>query len=182
VPIIVNIIWYLPATAIAFAIFYLLWWFVLHLCGVTSKKARWLSLPVFVFLLGLLLLIPSRPAEVFKSAFGFPPPHDVRELKAKMYLVGQSGVCYLRFEADEKTVQRILARGLTLADTNQPFSLTTGPNRQLAPEWWRPKDLGSNFQFYQVVFTNKDSYDWVRESLGYDPVSHLVLFKRDDID
>jgi len=181
-PVIVNIIWYLPATAIAFAVFYLLWWFGLRLCGVKSGKAKWVSIPAFAFLLVLFSLIPSRPAEVFKSAFGFPPPHDVRELKTKRYLVGQSGGCYLRFEADHKTVQRILERGLLLADTNQPLSLTTGPNRQLAPNWWRPEDLGSNSQFYQVVFTNKNSYDWVRESLGYDPISHLVLFKRDDID
>lgn len=175
-------IWYLPATALAFAVFHFLWRFGFRLCGVKRGKAKWLSIPAFAFLLVLLLLISSRPADVFKSAFGFPPPRDVRGLKTKRFLVGQSGGCYLRFKTDDKTFQRILDRGLSPAGTNQMNLLTTGANSQLAPNWWRPEDLGTNPQFYQVVFTNKNSYDWVRESLGYDPISHLVLFKRDDID
>lgn len=184
-PVIVNIIWYLPATAIAFTVFYLLWWFGLRLCGVKNRQAKWLCLPTFVFLAFLLvlpLLISSRPAGVFKAAFGFLPPPDVRELKTKWFLVGQSGGCYLRFKADDKTLQRILDRGLSQADTNRILLLVTGDNTQPAPKWWRPEDLGTNPQFYEVVFTNKNSYDWVRESLGYDPISHLVLFKRVEID
>ena len=96
--------------------------------------------------------------------------------------MGQSGGFYLRFKADEKTVHRILNRGLSLADTNQLFLLNRGANAQLAPKWWKPEDLGTSPQFYRAAFTNKNSYDWIHEYLGYDPATHLVLFKRDDID
>src|SRR5688572_26396764 len=109
-PFIINAVWYLPAAAITFAIFYLLWWLGLRICRIESKKAKWVSLPVFAFLVALIVLIPSRPSDVFTSAFGFAPPSDVSGLKTERYLVGQSGGCFIRFTADTNTVAKIIAR------------------------------------------------------------------------
>lgn len=179
--VLVNAIWYLPLAAVAFGLFYVAWRFGLHLCRVQSKKARLLSLPVFVLLVWAVIQYGSKPSAVYAEAFGFPVAADVLELKSKRFLVGQSGGCYLRFKADESTVRRILSRGLTVMDTNHVSSLKRDP-RGRVPRWWKLEELGTNAEFYYATFTNKNSYDWIYEYLAYDPSTRVILFRRNDVD
>ncbi|MFO1512545.1 MAG: hypothetical protein U1F83_06470 [Verrucomicrobiota bacterium] len=180
-PFIINVVWYLPATAIVFAVFYLLWWLGLRICRIETKRAKWGSLPVFMLLVALLVLIPSRPADVFTSAFGFAPPGDVSGLMAQRYLVGQSGGCFLRFTADANTVAKIVARGLSPTDTNQLYQLATSGDWS-PPKWWKLQELGWGVDFYSAIFTNTNSYDFVFEKLAYNPATKMVFFQRRDVD
>src|SRR5678809_584495 len=108
----VNLVWYLPAAAIAFVIFYFVWWLGLRALHVRHRWARLASVPAFLGLAVAFWFYSTRSTAVFAEAFGFPVTTDVRDLQSDRFLVGQSGRLYLRFHAAPTTVERVIARGL----------------------------------------------------------------------
>ena len=178
----INAIWYLPAGALSFGLFYLIWFLLLWAFRVRSKWARVASLPVFAGLVFALWTYGTRATPTYVEAFGFPASPDVSELKSERFLVGQSGGVYLRFRADFATVERIIGRGLLRMDTNHLLLLTKDLRGGHPPDWWGVQALGSGSQFYCATATNRGSFDSVFEYLAYDPSTRLVLFKRDDVD
>jgi hypothetical protein len=123
-------------------VFFFVWWLGLRIFRIKTERGKWISLTVFAFLVALLILVPSRPSEVFTSAFGFAPPNDVTGLKAQRYLVGQSGGCFLRFTADTNTIAKIIARGLSPTDTNRFYQLQLATVSGYHQPGGSPKILG----------------------------------------
>jgi hypothetical protein len=177
----INALYFLPISAIGFALFYLVWWIGLRAFRVRSRWARFASVPVFAAVVFGFWLSGTRPSAVYAEAFGFPVSQDVQDLKSDRFFMGQSGGAYLRFRADRGTVERIIARGLLPMNTNHLFLLQQDV-RGTQPQWWRVQDLGAGSQFYHSSATNKNTYDVIFEYLAYDPSAGLVLFKRNDVD
>jgi len=109
-----------------------------------------------------------RPAAVFQGYLGFDPPADVRGLQSRVWVLGDSGVAYLHFQASPQTVQRMVARGLTPGGSFEAG--TSNP-----PQWWNPPPAPPG-QCFEGHFTGRN-FGSERETLLYNPTTADAWFQ-----
>ena len=131
---------------------------------VRNKRAGFLVLlAIPLTSLGLFWHYASRPDVVFEGAFGFSPTADVTELRSSVS--GWDGrVVYLRFLADESTIRRIAARGMTEIRLERGRAYVSDP-----PDWWKP-----------IVTDTAVGYTWERSpENGFATESELLIYAPD---
>ncbi len=72
----------------------------------------------------------SRPGVVFENTFGLSPPVDVKNIQSEFAVLGDSGHCYLAFDASPQTIAR-----LSSLMTRNDNALWTA---NAIPSWWQP--------------------------------------------
>ncbi|MGH9754710.1 MAG: hypothetical protein ACREA2_18180 [Blastocatellia bacterium] len=102
------------------------------------------------------------PGLVFESSFGFPPTSDVKELKGRRFIFGDSGDAFLRFHASKQTIERIVT-GARLYQINENMFRRQAPSDLASPSYWRPFE-GKPALFYES--------QWFDDSFG---VSNAIL-------
>jgi len=124
---------------------------ILHLLRV-QRKRRWIggAFALYVVAVVACFFWNTRPAAIFEMHFGFPPPSDVRNLKSKHYILGDSGNTTLSFKAGRETVGRIVQHCF-------PDTLDQSPDLS----GWR------NFHREFSEYFGFESYDlWYNEETG----------------
>ncbi len=130
-----------------------------YLFKIKNKKV-WLlsSIPIFIVLFIIFVLYQHRSATIYERIFEFPPTSDVIILQSYDWYFADTGVTYLKFTANQSTVNQIVGRGLTLEkEANKRCNITDD-----LPEWWKPE---SNFNtvLYTGYFDERES----SEEKGY---------------
>ena len=115
----------------------------------------------------------SFPSHVFESSFGFAPTSDVVELKGEKSTFGDSGSAYLRFRANQQTVERIIGPRFVEIDENR-FRSQTASALKSAPSYWRPFD-GKPTHFYEA-YRFDNSFGFSNAVLSYDESNDMVHF------
>jgi hypothetical protein len=131
-----------------------------------------MSLPASVICFILLIYtasvhesyIESRPNAVFRSAFGFDPPPDVKILNASHTRFTKWHDADLEFYADDSTVQRILGKGYF------PKESMPGMHTTISPGWWAFSDSSRKGLYYGIHGQQPYPSDY----LSYDSAAHLV--------
>ena len=90
-------------------------------------------------------------AACYEMEFGTPPPAGVTNLRAKQYVVQDTVVAWLRFEATPEIVDSLLKR-FAPSDRKAFDEASGGAN---TPEWWKP-DGDQITVFYSVEGWSKD--------------------------
>lgn len=161
------------AGVVGFALFFGVWY-----AGVAvlkpERKRFWLlaSIPAygaaFIALLAALWLYTTRPEAVYYNSFGFEPTEAVDSLRSDLSSFADNSVAYLRFRADRETVERIVARGMSPADS-------IPAKRASHPGWYQPPVEGDGVEFFtaeRIVQRHASE----REELTYDPTTGEVWF------
>ena len=131
-------------TMVIYGVFFIIWGPTGYVLKVKNKK-NWflLSIPIFLVMLIAFFLYQYRSVATYERAFGFPPSSDVIILEKREWYFADTGVTYLKFKANENTINQIINRGLTqIKDTKYVCDFTTNH-----PEWWQP-DNNQNTLIY----------------------------------
>ena len=176
-PAVLNVLFLAVVCVVLYGLFLGAWVAALYLFRLRRKPLLSLmSLPVFVALLVGYSWHQTRPSKVFERSFGFAPPADVTALRSYQFVLGDSGVVYLRFRASPATVQRIVARGLRPVGTavDGPASTNATP-----PDWWQPPPTT---QAAYVGNFGGRNFASEEEYVVYDPATGEVYFRFVGID
>lgn len=166
--------------AVAFGVFLLLWIIVLRWFRVKRRLLLGLaSLPVFVILLIAFWNYTTRPSALFSQSFGFAPSPSVKFCNSSYWYLGDSGHTYLHFVADDATVSRIVARGLS--PVSKPLSGSEVSFCNADPEWWELASGNSDRDVYLGRFPHRD-FAREEEVLIYDRATGEVFFRFIGID
>jgi len=79
-----------------------------------NRKRRWIAATFVVYCSCLVVywFALTRPAAVFERQFNFPPSSKVSDLDSSQFIIGDQGRIRISFYADQKTVDRIVKRGM----------------------------------------------------------------------
>lgn len=122
--------------AVVYGVFLILWAPAGHIFKVKNKTIWYLSsVPVFIVLVVLLYLYLNRPAAVYERVLGFPPTSDVTILNSDDFYFADTGKTYLRFTANESTINKIAKRGLYSGGYCNALNDVPG--------WWKPNRSAS---------------------------------------
>ena len=117
--------------ALAYGAFLIIWTPTGYLFRTKSKKNWFLSsIPIFLVLLISFYLYQNRPAAIYEYRFGFLPTSDVIILRSQDSYFADTGKTYLKFTANQNTINKIVNRGLTQGGGCN--------NTSDLPGWWQP--------------------------------------------
>jgi hypothetical protein len=163
---------FLPA---AFLCFLLVWIYVGQRFEIWEIWPYWLyllgSVPAFVlflFILGITAkCLKSLPNKVYKDSFGFGPTPDVRIVNSSWDGSCDSDCRYLKFYADQSTIDMITSQELTRRrDLWRDTWLDFRPDD---PSWWRPC-----FEPNYHVYTYDD--DFGRHKRGHSLEQEVLIY------
>ena len=137
--------------------FLLIWTPTGYLFKIKNKKAWFLSsIPVFIIISIVFVLYQNRPAAIYEYRFGFSPTSDVTILEKHDWYFADTGQTYLRFIADQGTINKIIGRGLTKAGVNERCNIVDDL------PWWNPDD-DMDTVLYTEHFSNRLGEERIRE-------------------
>lgn len=112
----------------------------------------------------------------YETALGWPPSSDVKELRCRVSVVGDSGAEWMTFQASPETVDRLLGR-FSVINSAEFLEASGGGG---APSWWRPKKADL-IAFYRAEgwsphFSNSTAY------LAHDRAKRVVYYHHSGFD
>jgi len=168
----------LAIIALIYLAFLVIWTPTGYLFKVKNKKVWfWSSILVFIVIAVVFIFYQNRPAAIYEYRFGFPPTSDVAILEKQDWYFADTGITYLKFTADQETINRIIGGGLAKAEENEHCSITND-----LPGWWKPDDVDT--VLYTGYFSNRLGEERVREQefatenecLYYNPLTQEAYY------
>ncbi len=147
-----------------------------------GRKQLWLVLVASIPALLLLLLAAnfaarawaSRPYHVYRCSFDLEPTADVNITNSLWVESGGSCSRYLRFYANQPTIDRIIAAGRVRPDRS---TLSFGKAND--PGWWKPsRGPKTKVYTYEMYFrTERDESGSQDEILVYNPSTREAYYR-----
>jgi hypothetical protein len=176
--VVLNVLFLTIVCGVVYGVFLAAWVGGLFVFRVKHKlRYALISFPTFLAILLSLYVYAGRPSATFDRVLGFSPPPDVTSLQSSEWILGDSGVVYLRFKASPATIQRIVARGLLLVGpSNEPSTTSDSP-----PSWWQPPIMGA-MAYYADFAGQRHGFASEDEYLIYDPATGEAYYRFVGID
>ena len=122
-------------------------------------------------------IVPTNPADDYKSAFGAVPSRDVSELRSSGNIFGDEELTYMTFKASPETIKQLTAKGW-----NKPIAKIWSEededkasfDREERPNWWKPEKVNEMQFFY--ADSRRKKFDTEYENLYYDLNSHQAYY------